>query len=157
MPMTHFYSGLTEQNRLKLFIFGINLYLCICLPHASALGRDNDILESDTLRFVFGSLNVGNSTSNQRQMQRVTPTGAYMYAAGVCRGLTMPSCTLFGCTTIWPTWVSTLFILLEGASDGLSCRTGRWRYPVFRMLFWLLTPTFWHGYRSEFLLQTYGR
>jgi len=54
---------------------------------SGADGQSNTWWKSDTVRFVFGHLNVGNSNTHQRQTQRWRLRMCISCAAGVCRGL----------------------------------------------------------------------
>ena len=94
----------------------------------TALDIATTLWKSDTVRFVFDSLNVGNSLLDQRQMQRWRLRMCILCAAGVCRGLIMPSRTLLVALYILPR-VSNLLVLSREASDGLSWGMSSRRYP----------------------------
>jgi hypothetical protein len=64
-------------------------------------GRGTTLWKSDTVRFVFDYLNVGNSRSQSKTNAEVTPTDVYIYAAGVCRGFCALTHT-FGCIVYTP-------------------------------------------------------
>ena len=75
-------------------------------------------------RFVFELFERRKLKSLSKTNAEVTPTGAYMYAAGVCRGLSMPSCTLLG-VLLYVQRGYLLCSFIERASYGLNSRTGR--------------------------------
>ena len=87
--------------------------------------------KSDTVRFVFGNLNVGNSGSQSKTIAEVTPTDVYIRSRSVPRAIRMPSHTLLrvhqyilqrGYLSVSP---------IEKASDSLSYEDGHQGYPRF--------------------------
>ena len=58
-------------------------------------GWSTTLWKSDTVRFVFDLLNVGNSNLYSKTTAEMNATGV-VYTPGVCRGRAVPSGTLFG-------------------------------------------------------------
>ena len=64
----------------------------------------------------------------------VTPTGVYVRSRSVPRANHVLTGTLLGAHIYIPTWVSYSVRSNKEASDGLSSRTSRCRYPVFSFM-----------------------
>ena len=83
--------------------------------------------------FAFWQLDLPLSNLVQRQWQRWR-LRMCIYAAGVCRGLSMPSLAHFWVHFVYtPAWVSCSVRSNEMAVVGQSYRTSRCGYPVFHL------------------------
>ena len=82
------------------------LFVFLQSPNLSLLAggvMDDDILES-VIDALFLTVWTTTIKSQSKTNAEVNATGV-VYTPGVCRGLTMPSRTLFGCTIYLPAWV----------------------------------------------------
>ena len=83
---------------------------------------------SDTVRFVFGNLNVGNSGSQSKTNAEVTPTDVYIVRSrSVPRAYYVLTHT-FGCIVYTPEGIKSVRSIGK-ASDGQKGGTGSRRYP----------------------------
>ena len=108
----------------ELFVF-LHLHLA-CGQNTSA----TTWRKSDTVRFGFGSSNVGNSNFNQRQTQKWR-VRLYIYMQPWCDEGKLCPHTPFGASYILTSVDITLLILLKGLSQGLNYRMSSSRCPRF--------------------------
>jgi len=139
-PWTHFckYYGLYLHFLCEKALFSPKiLYFCTVYARgASAKGVDTTYWKSDTRRFVFDRLNVGNSNPLSKTIAEVTPTGVYIRSRSVPRANYALTGTLLGAFVYTTVWVSYSVRSIREASDGLNDRTSRCRYPIFRLCGW---------------------
>ena len=84
--------------------------------------------KSDTVRFVFDYLNVGNSRSQSKTIAEVTPTDVYNMRS---RSVPRAYCALthtFGCIVYTPEGIKSVRSIGK-ASDGQKGGTSSRRYP----------------------------
>ena len=135
------------------------------LPNTAAMfsvedgadGWSTTLWKSDTVRFVFGHLNVGNSNLNQRQMQRWRQWMCMLCTTGVCWGICALTHT-FGRVVYTPEGIKSV-LSIEMAVVGLNGGMGSRRYPRF---FCTVANREWKtfltlGYQSDQLLLTDAR
>ena len=68
---------------------------------------------SDTVRYVFGSLNYHNKRDRSKTIAEVTPTDVYIRSRSVPRAIHALTHT-FGCISIYSSVGISLFVLSEG-------------------------------------------
>ena len=93
-------------------------------------GWSTTLWKSDTVRFVFGHLNVGNSNSQSKTNAEVTPTDVYNIRSRSVQRDFVPSRTLVDALYILLR-VSNLFVLLRRHFLRPKCRNGQQEIPSF--------------------------
>ena len=124
------------------------------------MGRAQHCGKSDTVRFVFDSLNVGNSNPCSKTNAEVTPTDVYIIRSRSVPRANYALTHTFGCIVYIPPGGIKSVRSKEKAVVGPNVRTGSRRYPRFILhsgkansCFYFLTL----GYQSDHLLLTDAR